>query len=235
MLTAMKSPDRLFFNVAMLISPSMLIFLLNKIMAKMDTSPRGDNMVIAFNILVILLLVLNANTYASSIYSRDGRSSYLIKTQPTRYFVLIVAKLVPTTLFVGASLIATCAILYATLPISSGATTFLILSILAIYLAHLFYCAELDLMNPKYQLYASMGASENNPNEIKATVSAFLISFFLTAVVFLLSFLNEMSFVPFIKDIQTALFFKIFIVAVAALAWRAVLFFQNIKLYYKEK
>lgn len=235
LLTAIKSPDRLFFNAAMLISTPMLVFLLNKMFLAMNTNEHGEYMILAFNVLIILLLVLNANTYASSIYSRDGRSSYLIKTQPTRYFVLLVAKLVPTTLFVGASLIVTCAVLYSTLKISAGAITLLILSILAIYLAHLFYCAELDLMNPKYQLYASMGASENNPNEIKATVSAFLISFLMTAIVFLLSFLNEMSFVPFISDNKTAMFFKIFVVALAALAWRAFLFFQNIKLYYKEK
>ncbi len=225
LLTAMKSPDRLFFNVAMLISPSMLIFLLNKIMAKMDTSVRGDNMVIAFNILVILLLVLNANTYASSIYSRDGRSSYLIKTQPTNYYTLLIAKLVPTTLFVGTSLIGAMVIMFNTLALPTRSTVMLIISIVAIYLAHLFFCAELDLMNPKYQLYASMGASENNPNEATATVTAFLISFGVALVMFLLMGESSSSFV----------FVKLLVVALAALVWRATLLFRNIKLYYKEK
>ena len=224
-LTAMKSPDRLFFNVAMLISPSMLIFLLNKIMAKMDTSARGDNMVIAFNILVILLLVLNANTYASSIYSRDGRSSYLIKTQPTSYYTLLIAKLVPSTLFVGASLIGSMVIMFNTLALPKGSTIMLIVSIVAIYLAHLFFCAELDLMNPKYQLYASMGASENNPNEATATVTAFLVSFGVAAVMFLLMMESTSPFV----------FVKLLIVALAVLAWRLTLLLRNIKLYYKEK
>lgn len=225
MLTAMKSPDRLFFNVAMLISPSMLIFLLNKIFAKMNTSVRGDNMVVAFNILVILLLVLNANTYASSIYSRDGRSSYLIKTQPTKYYMLLVAKLVPSTLFVGASLIGAMVIMFNTLALPTGSTVMLIVGIVAVYLAHLFFCAELDLMNPKYQLYASMGASENNPNEATATVTAFLLAFGIAVVMFLLMTESASSFV----------FVKFLVVALAALVWRTTLFFRNIKLYYKEK
>ncbi len=225
LLTAFKSPDRLFFNVAMLISPSMLIFLLNKIFAKMDTSMRGDNMVIAFNILVILLLVLNANTYASSIYSRDGRSSYLIKTQPTSYYMLLIAKLVPTTLFVGVSLIGAMVIMFNTLALPTGSTIMLIIGIVAVYLAHLFFCAELDLMNPKYQLYASMGASENNPNEATATVTAFLLAFGIAGVMFLLMTESTSSFV----------FVKFLVVALAALVWRSTLLFRNIKLYYKEK
>ena len=101
----------------------------------------------------------------------------------------------------------------------------LILAIISIYLAHLFYCADLDLMHPKYQLYASMGSSENNPNETKATLTAFLLSFGVAGVFFLLMFENYSIWV----------FVKLLIVALAALAWRALIYFRNIKLYYKEK
>ncbi len=225
MLGAFKSPDRLFFNVAMLIAPPMLVFLLNKIFLAMNTSSRGNYMALAFNVLIILLLALNANTYASSIYSRDGKSSYLIKTQPTKYHVLLVAKLIPTTIFVGISLVACAVILLGSLEIALSHTIMLIIGIVAVYLAHLFFCAELDLMNPKYQLYASMGASENNPNETKATLLAFLLAFGVAGVLFLLMF----------EHYSVWVFVKFLVVALAALAWRVVSYFQSIKLYYKEK
>ena len=57
----------------------------------MNTKETGDYMVIAFNILIILLVALNANTYAASIFSRDGRSAYLIKVQPTDPALLLFA------------------------------------------------------------------------------------------------------------------------------------------------
>lgn len=225
MIGAIKSPDRLFFNVAMLIAPPILVLLLNKIFLVMNTSARGNYMTLAFNVLIILLLVLNANTYASSIYSRDGKSSYLIKTQPTKYHVLLVAKLIPTTIFVGVAHVACAVILLTSLQIPLPHVIMLILAIISIYLAHLFYCADLDLMHPKYQLYASMGSSENNPNETKATLTAFLLSFGVAGVFFLLMFENYSIWV----------FVKLLIVALAALAWRALVYFRNIKLYYKEK
>ena len=224
-LVTVKNSSRMLSNVGILISIPMLIFLLNKIFLAMNTRELGDQMVVAFNVLIILLIILNANCYASSIFSRDGRSSYLIKTQPTKYWLLIVAKLLPNTAFAVLSLVATFVILLLTLSIGVGNIVALMLAILFTYLAHMLYSAELDLMNPQIELYATVGSSESNPNETNATVTAFLISFVTAAIVFLL----------LMEGVGFNVYIKYLAIALLAVVYRVWMFFAKIRLYYKEK
>jgi hypothetical protein len=224
-LVVVKGTGRLFSNVAILIALPMLIFLLNKIFLAMNTRAMGDYMVVAFNVLIILLIALNGNFYASSIYSRDGRSSYLIKTQPARYWPLLLAKLCPNTLFMVLALAATTVILLNTASLG-GLTWVLMLSLTAIYLAHLLYCAETDLMNPQIELYATVGGTEHNPNENRATLTAFLVSFAVAGLMLLLMVEGGR---------MTEVFIKLLLVSLAVLAYRIYMFFTKIKLYYKEK
>ena len=223
--SAVKSTDRIFSNVTTLISVPVLIFLLNKIFLAMDTDSLGDHLIITFDLMITLLVVLNVNCYASSIFSKDGKSSYLIKTQPTNPMLLLFAKLVPNTLFVCLSIGALAIVFSNTLPLTNVQLTMFVLGIVCVYLAHMFYCAQTDIMNPKYEIYATVGNAEHNPNETKATVSAFLIAFIVSAAIFLLLFENAGSYT----------YHKLFFVALAAMIWRTWLFFSCIKLYYKEK
>lgn len=224
-LISVKSSERLATNIGVLIALPMLLMLLNKLLFAMDISTLGYNMTVAFNLLICLLVVLNSNTYAASIFSRDGRSSYLIKTQPSKYPILILSKLLPNTVFVSGAIAATLAVLLAFSDIGALNSVLLIFAVGAAYLAHLLYCAELDLMNPQVELYATVGTSESNPNEARATVTAFAISVVAAAIFFLL--LLEQS--------GTSVYVKLLVCAVAALVYRVHLFFAKIKLYYKEK
>lgn len=224
-LVTFKNPNRMLSNVGVLISVPMLIFLLNKIFLAMNTREIGDFMVVAFNVLIILLVILNSNCYASSIFSRDGRSIYLIKTQPTKYSLLIISKLLPNTSFAVLSLIGTSVILVLTLHISILNIITLMLSILMTYIAHMLYCAELDLMNPQTELYATVGSSDSNPNETKATATAFIVAFLSAGAMFLL----------LMERVGVSVYFKFFGVALFAVAYRVWMFFTKIRLYYKEK
>jgi hypothetical protein len=191
----------------------------------MKTRELGDNMIIAFNVLIILLVVLNSNAYTASIFSRDGRSNYLLKTHPAKYALVIVAKLVPNSAFVILSMAATLVISLATLSLSVGNTLMLIVGLTAVYLSHMLYSAELDLMNPQIELYATVGSSESNPNETRATVSAFIISFAVAVAVLLL----------LIEGTGFNVYAKLLILSLAMLARRVYIFFSKIKLYFKEK
>ena len=224
-LVAFKSTDRMILNVGVLISVPMLIFLLNKIFLAMNTREFGNHMIVAFNILIILLVVLNANCYASSIFSRDGRSGYLLKTQPSKYPILILTRLLPNTSFVCLSILATFVILLISLPVSAGNIVLLTMAIGMTYLAHMLYCAELDLMNPQNELYATVGNSESNPNETRATLTAFVISFLVAGLMFLL----------LIEASRSNAYLKYAGVAFAVLVYRVWIFFAKIRLYYKEK
>ena len=225
MLVAIKSSDRIYSNVAILFATPILIFLLNKIFAAMSIRELGQFMVSTTNVLIIMLIVLNSNTYAASIFSKEGRSSYLIKTQPTNPFGLLVAKLVPNTLFVTLSLVLTYIVMYSTCGLIGIDLFYLIAGIWFIYLTHLLLCAEFDIMNPQNEVYATMGSSESNPNEAKATAVAFILSFATAAMVFLILQMHE----PY------NLYLKIMLVGIAAFAIKLFTFYHNIKLYYKEK
>jgi len=224
-LKTFKSTERMFANVGIVVAVPMLVFLLNKIFLAMKTRELGDHMIVAFNVLIILLVVLNSNCYASSIFSREGRSSYLIKTQPSKYPILILCKLLPACVFMCLALIATFVILIVSLPISPQNSIILMASIGMTYLAHMLYSAELDLMNPQFELYATVGSSETNTNEIKSTVSAFLISFLAAALTFVLLF----------EGASFSVYWKFLIISSIALIYRVYIFFAKLRLYYKEK
>lgn len=238
MIIAIKDPSRLFGNVGVLISIPLLTFLLNKIFFAMNTSSMGNYLVTTFNVLIIMLIALNSNTFASSIYSRDGRAAYLIKTQPTRPAILLFSKLMPNALFTVVSLLATFVIIFASAKIGPLNSAFLMIGIISIYFAHLMYCAQLDIMNPQYEIYATVGASDSNPNETKATVSAFLISLICAALVMVL----QLDKSPRIKTISFSealtldtLYLKLVVIGLACAVYMTYLYFFKIKHYYKEK
>ena len=224
-LIAVKNSDRIFTNVGIFISIPILTFLLNKIFLAMNTKTLGNHMIVAFNILIILLVALNANCSSASIFSRDGRSSYLIKAQPSKYPILVLSKLLPNTVFMVGSLILTLVVLLVTLPITFADAFTLMAGLGCIYLTHMLYSAELDLMNPQIELYATIGNDDNNPNETKSTVTAFLIAFLVTAAMLLL----------LIENAGPYTYLKLFFVAFAAMCCKTFVFFQKLKLYYKEK
>ena len=224
-LKTVKSSNIMAADLGIAILTPLIMMLFNRLLFALDISSTGYAMIVAFDALIILLILLNSNTYPASIFSRDGRSSYLLKTQPSKYPLLIISKLLPTASF---GLLAT----FITLPILLGFakipaldSVLLILGIAMIYISHLMFCAELDLMNPQTELYATVGSTESNPNETKATASAFIISFAVAAVMFLL-LLEGSAFSAFIK---------LFIVAAIVLIYRIHLFLEKITLYYKEK
>ena len=110
------------------------------------------------------------------------------------------------------------------LALGAGDVILLSVAILLIYLAHALYSAQLDLMNPKHQLYASVGSSVTNPNEIMSTTTAFLIPFLIAAAILFLLF-----------EQKGYVFEKLIVVSAAVLAYRTWLFFTTLRLYYKEK
>lgn len=235
---AVKNPARMFSNFGILISIPLLTFLLNRLFFAMNTNEMGDSMVVAFNVLIIMLVVLNANTSAASIYSRDGRAAYLIKTQPTEAKILLFSKLLPDAIFCVLSLIATTVILIISSGIGLINILFLMLSIGFIYFAHLMYCAELDIMNPQYEIYATVGASDSNPNETKATLSAFIISFITAGATMLLLMdkSDAIANIPFTDTlVLDTIYLKLFFVGLAVMLQRIYMYFSKIKLYYKEK
>ena len=220
-----RQPERLFVNIGLLIAMPVLIFFLNKLFAAMNTRMLGNNMAIAFNVLIILLIALSSNSYAASIFSRDGRSSYLIKVQPSKYQPLLLSKLVFNIVFMVLSFIATFFVLYYNTGLGFVKSLVLILGCLFIYFAHLFYSAELDIMSPQIELYATIGSNDSNPNETKSTLIAFLGSF-LTFAILLLLLIENSAIITYIK---------ILLIGLTLMIFRLYMLLSKIKLYYMER
>lgn len=223
-LIVLKNSSEVFYNLGILMSVPMLLFILNSIFGNMDVSKNGHYMIVAVNIMLSLLMLLNSNCALASLFSRDGQSRYLIKTIPANYALPILTKMLPNMSFAILSIVATSVVFVFTLPLGTTDVILISIAILLIYIAHAFYSAELDLMNPKHQLYSSVGSSISNPNELKSTSSAFLIPFIVAAAILFLLF-EEKGYV----------FEKLLGVSIAIFAYRIWSFFSTLRLYYKEK
>ena len=221
----LRNAEKVFTNVGVMIALPILVFFLNKIFAAMNTRMLGNNMAIAFNVLIILLVALTSSSYAASVFSKDGRSSYLIKVQPSKFQPLLISKLLFNTIFMMVSFVATFIVLLMSTNLGLTKCLIIILSIIFIYFAHLFYSAELDIMNPQIELYATIGANENNPNETKSTLVAFLAAFLTFGMMLFL----------LIEDPNLFTYIKILAIGLVMMLFRGYMLLNKIKLYYKEK
>lgn len=200
------------------------IFLLNKIFVAMDTRLAGTYMSMSFNILLILLVVLSTNAMVSKLYSEEGLSGFINKTVPATYTKVLLSKLVIYAIFMGVSILASTIIfsIFSKFTALQGISIFL--TLLGIYLGHMFWSASLDIMNPQTEQYVTTGTHVNNPNETKTTLVAFLMSAVMTFVFYFL-----------ISESSKYVFAKVLGIAVIYFGWNLYMYLSKIKTFFKEK
>lgn len=209
--------------IAAIILP-IAILLMNKIFGAMDTRLTGDYMSMAFNVLLILLIPLSTNAFASKIFSEEGDSAYLNKTAPAKYITVLSTKLIIPGIVMLLSILTSVIIFSHYSSIGVFNTIVLFLSISAFYIGHMLSSASLDIMNPQNHVYATTGTHTNNPNETKSTIMAFLIS---ALVAFIFFFL--------ISENVASVYLKVLFVSALYVAWTTYMYVSKIKVYYKEK
>ncbi|MBQ7308436.1 MAG: hypothetical protein IJW82_07935 [Clostridia bacterium] len=222
-----RTPKYINNIILMAISTPLSIFLMNKIYVAMNVSVKGGYMIVAFNVLMITLMVTSSNIPLASVLSEEGAAFYLNKINPNKYSKSLITKLIFNVFVMTVSIIVSTIILsrFRNLGVGQGVMVFFIIE--AIYIAHAFWSAELDIMNPQYEHYQKSGYMQNNPNEIKSN----LLSFALSSVLALFTYVNL---------IENALNFykawtKILVIVLLFLAFRIYMYLTQIKLYYKEK
>lgn len=220
----LRTPSLIYSICFVALLTPIAIFLQNKIIGAMDTKILGNYMGVAFNILIILLMMLSSNVILASIYSQEGNSAYLNKIVPVAFGIPLTSKLVTNATICMVSIVASCVIINFYAKLGVMATILLALSLILIYLAHLFWSAELDVMNPQNRLYQTTGKTQKNPNETKSTIYAFILSAVFAFISFFL-----------MSENIRVVFVKLFIASLAFCALRIYLFYTKIKLYYEEK
>ncbi len=200
------------------------IALLNSVYAAMAKDNFGERMTVAFNFVIVALMSLSANVRIASAYSKDGFSSYLNKVQPSTYGALLFSKLT-VNIPVGFVGIVLTTVVYS-LFVEVGAVELILFALAeySLFIAHLFWSGESDIMNPQYSQYATFSEQSNNPNENKSSLLVFLLSFL---VAFILLFLSGEG--------MTLAWIKVTIGTILFAAFRVYVYFLKIKVYYKEK
>ena len=212
-----RTPGRFLSHFALFIITPLAIALLNAIFGTINISFQGESFTIMFNVLIIMLIILASNVSIASIYSREGKASYMLKAMPVNYMGALTSKLIIRALIVIASIVMTCIVYKGYSKISYIRTDLLCASFVFVYLGHLIWSAELDFMKPQDRLYAEIGSSVTNPNETVSSVLTFIISFaFMGITFFLVS-----------REIRTA-FYQILLISFAFFVARVVLFVLKI-------
>jgi len=201
------------------------IALLNGLYNAMKKDLTGVQMTVAFNFLIVLLFMLSANIRLSSAYSKEGFAARMNKVQPSAHGSRLLFSKLTVNMAIGLIGIIITTIVYAQY-YQAGSVNLWLFGGTAyfVYLAHLFWSGELDLMNPQYEQYATFSEQSNNPNENKSTLLAFFLAFIFALCVFLL-----------MGEGVTKIWIKAFIVSIIFSAFRIFVYFLKIRVYYKEK
>ena len=219
-----RSSNQMYSILAVAIVTPIAIYLQNKIIGAMDTRTLGNYMTITFNILIILLLTLSSNSTVASVFSREGNSAYLNKVNPVPYIIPLTSKFVFNGAVNIVSITVSSFIIKLSVGLTVSQTLLLSISLIFVYVAHLLWSAELDIMNPQNHQYQTTGSSQKNPNEFHSTLYAFILSAVFAFISFFL--MNE--------DIRVV-FSKMLIISALLLIARLWLYVTKVKLYYKEK
>lgn len=210
-----------------------LLYFINTVFASISTNTGGDTMIYGFNVLLMIVPYLASNSIVATIYSREGRAAYMKKTKPISLIFPLSSKVIVYLACSILSIIA-CGIVFANFTadteLGSLCPVLLTFTVCFLQIAHLYYSATLDIMNPQNETYATTGRSENNQNENRSTVVAFVGSALFAFVSYLLMaecHLHDGNYIiAFVKMLLIGLF--------AAIAC-FYLFVMKIKAYYYEK
>ena len=217
----MRTPTKLYTLLLIAIGLPVAILFLNRIFSAMSVRLAGTYMTIAFNILIIVLFSLSSNSALAKVYSEEGNAHYLYKTNPQKYYISLLPKLVINWVVMICSIIAATLVFESFAGLSVFNTIMLILCLLCLFTGHLFWSAEMDIMNPQFEQYQTTGQNINNPNENKSILIAFIIAILVCGISLFL--LNENA---------NTVYWKIFFFSFIFVAYRVYMFFTKIKLYY---
>lgn len=98
------------------------------------------------------------------------------------------------------------------------------ISVYGFYIMHMFYSAEMDIMNPQYEQYATFSEQANNPNEYKSGIAAIILPLLVFVFGLLLSTQGDRF-----------VWAKLALIGLALAAFKCVTYFSKIKAFYKEK
>lgn len=209
--------------IVQLALPAIAILLLNKLYASMNTNYTGEVMTKTFNLLVMLVITVAFNNEYATVYSKEANARNIIKTRPQNPIYTLLGRIAPRIAII---VLSTFAVVITAVSVSSsdkGELVMMGLVTLFVAMAHLLWCAEMDVMHSYADQYATVGVQFDSPNERNATIVGFLLSAFFAFAYYFLSDRGTTS--SIVKGI---------IIAAVFLAARIYLYVTRIKHYFVE-
>ena len=215
------------------IAAPILLYFIDRVFSAISTNLSGDMMTYAFNILLMLLPYLASNSVIATIYSREGRAAYMKKTKPISLIFPLSSKVFVYILLSIISIIGS-GIVFANFSAASKLGTLcpilLTVSICLLQIGHMYYSATLDIMNPQNESYATTGSSENNQNENRSTIIAFVGSAIFALISYFLMTESHLA-----DENYIVAFIKLLVISIFTAASCFYLFVVKVKAYYYEK
>ena len=170
------------------------ILILNSLFHSMRKSYSGEILTLFFNGLIISLIALASNVTVSSLYSKEGQAGIITHSFPEGTLYAFLSRLFLRAVIMTASLIFSIAI-YARLTVLDIVPMApLFFCVYLLYLGHLIWSAELDIMHPKLSLYAKTGNKTSfNVNELKSMVFALIFAFLFAGLFLFFSLLFKIA------------------------------------------
>lgn len=210
-------------SVATMIITPIAVLLLNSIYAAINTRLIGDYLTICFNVLIILILVLSHNINVSSIYSRDGEALYLNKTKPNSPIVILLPRLFYNFVVALITLTISSSIFFVNTNLGVGSCLLLFFAMLFVTCSHMVWSAEIDFLKPNSNVYKTDGIAGINPNELKSTFLAFIMSGLTFGIILF-----------FLMDGLNYVWLKVFLIALVLLLFRIYLFYVKSRTLFRE-
>ena len=222
-ISTMRSSSKLYNLLLVLVGMPILMLLLNKLYSAMDVRSTGRYMIIAFNVLMIALISMSSSVPYAHIYSEEGASNYLHRVSPSPYIKGLFAKLVLPMIVNFVAIVTSVIIFRSYVYLAIPQVIVLVVLLYTVYLSHLLWSAEMDIMNPQYRQYQTTGEHSNNPNDIRSLIYCMLLS----ALFALLTYF-------FVSESLNNAFYKICVFAIMFFALRLWLYINKIKVYFRE-
>ena len=231
-LTLLRKEFKLFFRSSKSVSGAITVvlvfpiisYVLNFVLAAINTNTLGDFMTVAFNVMITLSLLGTYNANCAMEISKEGSEFAILKAAPSKTMIITWAKVIVATVVDIVAIITTVVMLVVTTELTAGNLILLSLVLLLLSLAHIFWSFELDIKNPKINDFAVKGDNVvDNVNVAKAIG----IGFGMATLAGLLTLLLLLD--GFISG-----WIRIILIAVAFFGMRLYLYNSNLKVYFDD-
>ena len=163
----------------------------------MDRSSLGNQLILIFNILIILILITASNTASAVAITTEGFEFVLLKTAPSKTLQVAWAKMAFNFIITSILLLLSFVLFRIALPVFNRTDIWLMFIFAFLFNAsQIFWSFQIDILNPKLSDYASTGSITDNDNIKKALGNGFLVSIAFTLLsIFVFLFFESIAWI----------------------------------------